>query len=192
MALELDFSVSVKEACSKICFTELTGAYNADLNPTGWGAPNPLTSGATLVSIVITKPDGTSVTISSPTGLPTSDATLDYEINASTLNSSWTKILDGLYTIVYSLTASGTVYSVTKYVLFSCNIECCVAKLFAKIATESDCACDSTLVNNALYADSLFQGLLAAKGCGNTTAINNLLTKLNKICTASESDCGCS
>ena len=192
MALVIDFSVCVQEACSKVVFNELTGAYAASLNTTGWGAPNPLVADVTAWSITITNPDATIVVITSPTGLPTATTTLDYEIPAATLNSTATKVTDGLYTFVYSVTVGGTTYTKTKYVLFSCNIECCVAKLFAKIATDSDCSCTSTTISNAIYADALLQGLLAAKGCGNVTAITNLLTKLNKICTASTSNCGCS
>lgn len=192
MALVLDFTVCQKNACRTIAFTELTGEYSAVLNDTGWGSPNATLGSVTARSIVITKPDGTTTTITSPNGLPNDETNLEYEISAATLDSTQTKVLDGLYTFVYSVTAGETTYTATKYVLFTCNLECCVAKLFAKIATDNDCACNSTVVKNALYADALLQGLLGAKSCGNVTAINSLLTKLNKICTASTEDCGCS
>lgn len=193
MSLILNISSPcIKKACTVISFSELTGVYNASLNVGGWSTPNPGTHDVTLATIVITRPDGILITITNPDGLPTSDTSLEYEIPVATINSTWTKIQDGLYTIVYSVTIASIVYSVTKYVLFTCNIECCVAKLYAKTANDNNCTCDSIIMKNAQYADGLLQGLLAAKSCGNIVAINNLLTKLNKICTSANSNCGCS
>ncbi len=195
MALSLNISSCIKNACRTLSISELTGLYDVNLNNTGWETPNPAIADVVTWSLEITRPDLTTITIDEPVGLPTSSTVLEYEISASTVNSDWSKFLDGLYTITYTvvvdIAGTYTTYTVTKYILVTCNIECCVARLFAKIATDSDCECDSLTIKNALYADALLQGLLASKNCGNVTAINNLLTKLNKICTASTSDCGC-
>jgi len=68
-----------------------------------------------------------------------------------------------------------------KYYLLTCNIECCIAKIYAKIATLEDCSCDSTIIKNALYASALLKGIHASKNCGDVLAINNILDKLNKF-----------
>lgn len=184
-------SPCIKKNCTVISISETTGIYNALLNTGGYGAPNPLTSDVTLTTIVITRPDGTLVTITNPIGFPTSNTTLEYQIPVATINSTWNKIQDGLYTFVYSVTIASVVYSVTKYELFTCNSECCVAKLWAKVANNTNCSCDDFTITNASYTNALLKGLLAAKGCGNITAINNLLTKLNKICASTSGNCGC-
>jgi hypothetical protein len=193
MALQLNISACPKHGCHSIILNETTGAYDVTLNDTGWGAPNPLVSDPTTWSIIVTLPDETIVTITDPVGLPTADDALEYEITLSALGLTSSTIPDGLYTIEYTATISGTVHtSGTKYFLFTCNLDCCVNKMFAKIATLTDCACDSTVIKNALYAHALLMGLKASAGCGDTTSINSLLTKLNTICGFTDGDCGCS
>lgn len=192
MALKLSFSTCPKKGCGSIIFTETTGTYNATLNPTGWGAPNLTLGAVTETHILITLPDGeTIIDILNPVGLPTGTLGLEYEILASALDVD--TIEDGLYIIEYTVTDGITVYTTgTKYFLYTCNLDCCVAKIVAKIATSSDCTCDSTIIKNAVYASALLKGLKALAGCGDRTAIDNLIIKLNKICGFSSSNCGCS
>ena len=40
MALELSINVSLSSNGKTMTFTETTGVYNVNLNPTGWGSPN--------------------------------------------------------------------------------------------------------------------------------------------------------
>jgi len=189
MALIPKFTVCPKRGCSVIIFNETTGVYDADLNVGGYGAPNPVVGDATTWSIIVTLTDDTIVTITDPVGLPTSNGDLEYEITAEALDLDI--ISDGLYTIEYTVTVGATTYtSGTQYFLFTCNIECCIDKMFAKIPSTS-CECDSTVIKNALYARALLLGLKANANCGDADVINDLLTKLNKICGFSESNCGC-
>lgn len=193
MALSLSFNACTIDGCSKLSFNETTGLYDVSLNTGGWGAPNLTIGAVTETHIKITLPDGsTIVDILNPTGLPTSNPNLSYEISFDTLNSIWTKIQDGLYQIEYTVTDGITTYTTTPlWFLFTCNIECCISKMFAKIATSIDCSCDDINVKNALYADSLLQGLKALRDSGNISGINSLLTKLNNICNFTSEDCGC-
>lgn len=194
MALQPNFNICSAKGCNKLIFNETTGIYDADLNTGGYGTPNIAVGDVVETNIIITLPDGeTSITITDPVGLPTSDDSLEYEIPYSTLNEDWTTVQDGLYIIEYTIEdEEGIIYSSgTKYFLITCNLDCCVSKLFAKIATSTDCSCDSTVIKNALYASALLEGLKASAGCGDTTAIENLITKLNKICGISDSNCGC-
>ncbi len=193
MALELNASACIGNNCRSIYFHDETGVYNATLNTGGWGTPNLTLAAVTSWTITITLPDtdSTVITITDPVGLPSSNPDIEYEIPMATLNSTYTTIPDGVYTIVYSVTDGTTTYTKTLYLLFTCNIDCCVAKLFAKIATSTDCSCDSTIIKNALYADALLSSLKANAGCSNTTYIEDLITKLNTICGFSEGDCGC-
>lgn len=190
MALIPNFTVCPKRGCSTLIFNETTGIYDVDLNLGGYGTPNPATTDVTTWSIIVTLTDGTIVTITDPVGLPTSNSDLEYEITAGALDLD--TITDGLYTIEYTVTVGATTYtSGTQYFLFTCNIDCCINKMFARIPSTS-CECDSPLMKNALYARALQLGLKANAGCGDTAAIDDLITKLNKICGFSQSDCGCS
>lgn len=195
MSLILKQSVCVGNACRSIFFSDITGLYSLN-NIGGWnnigGDPNILISSVTETHILITLPNNTTViNILNPVNIPNPDTAFEYEITASVINGG-TYIADGLYQIEYTVTDGINTYTTGKsYFLFTCNIECCINKMFAKIATSSDCSCDSTIIKNAIYANALLNGLLANKDCGNLTNINLLLTKLNTICNFTNNDCGC-
>jgi hypothetical protein len=182
----------VGNACRSLYISELTGVYDDPDNLGGWDTPNPATSDADETHLIVTFPNGTTIVdITDPTGMPTDDDKFEYEITAAVLGGA--HVSDGLYSIEYTVTIGDDTYTTgKKYFLFTCNIECCVSKMFARIATMSDCSCDSVVIKNALYASALKNGLLALKDCGNITGINSLITKLNTICNLSESNCGCS
>lgn len=192
MSLILQESVCESNNCSTILFSDITGAYNSSSNPGGYGTPNLDISSVIETHIKITLPDGsTLIDILNPIGLPTIDPNFQYTINALTLSNNAT-IVDGLYKIEYTVSDGTNIYTTSiRYFLFTCNIECCVSKLFAKIALVKDCNCDSNVIKNALYASALLEGLKANGDCANITLINDLITKLNKICGFTSSDCGC-
>lgn len=194
MSLILQSKVIEGNGGKSLYFSNLTGAYNNPLNLGGFGAPN-LTIGAiTQTHIYITLPDGvTVINILNPVGVNTTDSTLKYEIIAAILGSTTTYIPDGLYAIEYTVTDGITLYTTgVKYYLFTCNLECCISKLWLKVADDCICSCDnSTNINNALYAESILFGTKAYAAEGNTTEVANLISKLNQICNYSNSDCGC-
>ena len=184
----------VWNSCRSLYISELTGVYNAETNTGGWGAPNAVTGDILHSKIIVTFPNGTTIVeIEDPTGFPTSDDEFVYEITAAVLGG--TSIADGLYQIeyiVYNNNDDEVTYTTgSQYFLFTCNTQCCVDQLFAKIATDDDCSCNSYTVKNALYASALLKGLIANKDCGNITNMNSLITKLNTICNNSSNDCGC-
>jgi hypothetical protein len=201
MALKLKFTACIEDSCGTLVFKETTGTESAS-NSTGWmgSAPyntNPDIADYHYARIDVLLPDGvTTKTFEfTATTFPTTDSAFEYEITAADLYGAGATIIpDGLYHITYFVQedeGSGTSYTTNRYHLFSCNVECCVKKIIKKIATSSDCACDSTIIKNALYAWALLQALLANRDCGNVSVINDLLEKLNKICGFTEEDCGC-
>ncbi len=175
-----------------IFLNELTGIYNTDLNIGGYGTPNIDVEDVTETILYITLPDSTVVTITNPIGLPTNNTQLFYQIPYSTIDGESTTIADGLYRFKLTISDGTNTYtSATVQYLFTSNIQCCIDKMFAKIATDSSCACNGMFVNNALYARALSKGLVANGECANTTNITNLINKLNQICGLTDSNCGC-
>jgi len=63
MALELSINVSLSSNGKTMTFTETTGAYNVNLNPRGWGAPNPALTDISEARLIVTLPDTTSKTL---------------------------------------------------------------------------------------------------------------------------------
>lgn len=194
MSLILKSTVTEGNGGKSLYFSDLTNIYDVSLNPGGWGAPNLTIGAVTQTHIKVTLPDSvTIIDILNPVGIPTTNITLKYEITAAILGSTTTYIPDGLYTIEYTVTDGITLYTTgVKYYLFTCNLECCISKLWLKVADDCICSCDnSTNINNALYAESILFGTKAYAAEGNTTEVANLISKLNQICNYSNSDCGC-
>jgi hypothetical protein len=63
MALELSINVSLSSNGKTMTFTETTGAYNVNLNPTGWGSPNEVLTNIGFATLSITTPDNTTKTL---------------------------------------------------------------------------------------------------------------------------------
>ncbi len=191
MALTPKLVFCVDNGCSELIVRETTGGYNPN-NTGGYGIPNPETTDVTTYSLVITDPDGETYTINLFTsGFPTVDNTIEYSIPLTSLNNR-SIIEDGFWQ--FQWTVSGTVSNPdpvpfeasgnTAY-YFTCNAECCVAELLAKIdMLDDNCCCDSsnTYVEDYLKAKVLLAGLKNAAFCGKTTLVNNIKASLDKIC----------
>ena len=63
MALELSINVALSSNGKVMTFTETTGAYDATLNPTGWGSPNLELTDISEAKLEVTKPDSTTRTL---------------------------------------------------------------------------------------------------------------------------------
>lgn len=198
----LSISVCQAKDCQSFAITETTGVYNASSNPGGYGGGvNYDTTDVIDARLVITLPDGTSITIDSSSAipvypsLPDSTGLAPFTVASAMLGLSGV-LPDGIYTIQYTIDintvfSTTTQTSVTQFVLFTCTIKCCVDKLFAKISDQG-CGCNDcndAIIQNALLASALYQALCASGVCGNTTNVNCLLDRLNKLCTAK--NCGC-
>ena len=196
----LDFDVCESSDCTTFDFSELTGTYTTS-NSGGWAVlagagalVNFVPSDAIDAHVTVTLPDGTIATAVNvyPT-FPDSAGTATQTITNTNLGITGA-LPDGIYNITYqvdisNVSAQTVVFTQTKSFLLSCTIKCCIDKLIAKIPT-SGCSCDDVQMKNALLAHSLYQALLHAGACGNITNVNNILARLNKLC--SVTNCGCS
>lgn len=189
MALVPKISAHVEDNCKTLVIRDITGAYNASTNTGGYGTPNPNIGDVTGSTLIITVPSSnTPITINNPVGLPTLDSTFKYKVPANILSP----ISDGIYKIEFRVKVGDDTYTYgERYFFFTCNVECCIFKMYAKIATIIDCSCDNNIIKNALYASTLLEGLKASKDCGDISAINNILNKLTELCNLSGQDCGC-
>ena len=182
MALVLNFEICQTADCKTFTFTETTGVYNASTNPTGWGAPNPLTSNATSATLAINIAGGTVYTLNLFTSsFPSSVSSLEYDVTASLIGgASGAKITDGIYTFVYTVVASGVTYTQTIIKGIYCQVQCCVYSMFKSLV--STCDCNATEKERALDAFILLKGLITSTASGNTTNFNTDLAVLQKMC----------
>lgn len=189
MALQLDFNIC-QDGCDTLVFTETTGAYSAD-NLTGWGAPNPLVSDAANAVLFITFPDGTELT--TPLDIlgtfPTTDDTVELVINPEDVGLTG-DFDDGVYIFRYTVDlADESQYTKACYVFLTCQADCCVDKLYAKVTT-TDCRdCENSKQAFAFEADGYLKAAKSHAGCGNITMAKALLAKVNYMC--NQVNCNC-
>lgn len=201
MGLKLKFSICQSEDCKSLEFSELTGSYSLDSNPTGWGSPNTLILDITTATLSITTPTGTTPTIinifniQTPNGFPTIDnPSIAYDLTSIDINNTNTSVSldDGLYIFKYEVydATNDQYYSTIKEVLLTCNVECCIKKLAIKIADGTCCeGCINEDIDKFLTGFALLQTLKNLAGCGNTVSIAKTLKTLQNLC--SKNNCGC-
>ncbi len=187
MALQPNFTLCLDKGCSTFTFTDTTGTYDEILNPGGYGAPNGTVENIVSASILF-EFNGLSIqktfTLSDP---PVIEDLTGIEFTAEDLG---TEIVDGIYTLTYTVAYSGSFYTKKQQMFFACNAECCVYKMSTKVTLE-DCSCENPALNNFLNAYTYLQVLKNAARAGQNTKFTNTLTLLNKLCTASGCGCGC-
>jgi hypothetical protein len=187
MAVNLDFSITQSCNCKTLTFKELTGAYDAITNVTGWGAPNEATSDAISAYVNIETPTGSSI-IFALDDFPTSDTcTVTADItgtagNGIGLNSNFPS---GLYEFQYVVITGTTTYTRTRQMYLYCTLKCCVDKLFANINFE-DCECNDPQIDEALLALALLRGLAYHVSVANYTEADAIKTKLTNLCANSQ------
>lgn len=186
MALIPTLSFCLNNSCTELIVTETTGSYNAISNTGGYGAPNPTTGSVSAYSLIITDPNDVSYTINlfTTTYFPTTDSTIEYSIPLTSLGNR-TVIEDGFWQFNWTVTSTGPVTSTGNSAsYFTCNSECCVKALLAKIDLTTDCCCsdESSDTNDYLKAKVLLEGLKNAAFCGNLTLFDNIKSSLDRIC----------
>jgi len=184
--------------CKLLELTETTGEYNALNNTGGWaaapGGPNPQPSEANdAVIVVIQDPSGTSYTFSSPPNWPdptgTEVLTFSNQPAGIALNpSAASAFSDGIYTVTYTVSGSyaampaGFTNIVTQQFLLTCQIRCCIDKMF-HLASQSDCTdCKNEKLNNALEAEAFLKSAEYAAACGKIEMAKKHLAKAQWIC----------
>lgn len=100
MALDPKISVCLQNDCTELVPTDVTGTYDANDNPGGWGSPNISGSDVDTAELIVTRPDGSENTYDLTSEVPNSFSG-DYEYNPIT-DSPWN---DGKYCIVYHIKA---------------------------------------------------------------------------------------
>lgn len=187
--------------CKVLRLSETTGAYNGATNTGGWGAPNPATTDATTVTLSITDPAGSVYNLLTPQiSPPWPDETgideLLFISNSSGMvldptGSGQNAFADGFYTVTYTVDGSYPVNNVatlftntvTQNFLITCQIRCCIDKMFHLATQTSDCVdCKSTALAKALEADAYLKSAEFAAACGKTEMAKKHLAKAQWLC----------
>lgn len=193
MSLELKANICKPCDGSVLQVIDTTGLYNSNsaspyYNLTGYnGASTVALSNVTNAVVRVFPPDPTTL-------LPVADyVEIDvfnqlpnvilqpFDVTEEQLGQGWD---DGFYRVDYVITASGTDYTWSQYVLVDCGVSCCVQTLATK------CTCSKSSQQAFSHAYDLLTELRYAAKCGNINQGAEILNDLKDICAGT--DCtGC-
>lgn len=189
MALEVKFNLCETVSCTKLEFTDQTKAYNIITNPGGYDQNNevpnqPGTSEFLEATLTVTTPSNTSYDFDLFSTFPTVNDETVYTITASQLGFGSTgSITDGIYQATYSLSTDEQSYTVSKYYLFTCQVDCCIDKLYSKVTPDNGCCdCENNYLKAAIEAEGFVCAAKNALSCGKIALAKNLLAKAQHVC----------
>jgi len=121
-----------------------------------------------------------------------------FEIGPNTseiiINATLSNYEDGEYDIQINLVSDIDPSNNTsvKIKIFSyCSVRCCVDKMWAKYqgALGCGCKCNGEAYKNVMEAESLYMALKHASSCMNSEAVQEILKKLQRICSLEKCKC---
>ena len=183
--VQLNFTTKLSTDNKTVSFYELTGAYDVDDNPNGWGLPNDELSGATDGDVLITTPSGTLYTVSiTNAGFPTDDVNIVAAITMEDLGgSSDDEFVDGVYIFEYRVTmGDDSARTISRYVFLYGQAKCCVTNMFANLDVINCNSKDTEAVQKASEAYTFYKAMKYAAACGQVERANRLLSYVNKLC----------
>lgn len=173
--------------CNTLTITEETGLYHVTNNPNGYGIPNQ--SIANVEEAIIT--------IESLTDGVVYEEEFDVTaiLQASTTGGDLLQVIyyqfeDGRYCINYKVTFNdGSVYSVTHKLYVYCNVECCVNSNAVDLSKNLCDVCNADKIKGkAITMETLLYSLIASKAAGNDCSFENMLIRLQRICSDTSSN----
>lgn len=203
MALQLNYCVPQDCDCKSVSFSDTTGVYNASTNPTGYGAPNILTTDVisstitffspnetqgivfafTILNNVITGATRTDVygnTVNVLADLPsTVFPFLDFIFDSPLLYGidAQADLLDGSWKVTYEIQTASQTYSYSGWVYLICQIKKCKEETMVGFTK------GNVLRSSAIDLSLNYDSLINAVGLNNPTSVNNQVEILQSICT---------
>jgi len=192
LALKINFSYSQSADAKTLYIYDTTGVYDAVMNDTGWGGPNPAIGSATSDQVSIQMIGSSEVyTVPMYPTLPNTNS-IPFSIDSSMLGLGLdAQIPDGQYIITRQVVVSGTNYQATKRVFFISILKCCADTMLDSDTNTGRCSCgcsgngftNATILQYSIFtlkkafkslkfekADQIFryaQGLCKEKNCKN-------------------------
>lgn len=189
MATQVKMNIILPSDCSNVYFLDATGAYDAVLNPGGFGAPNNAITDFSTAVLIVTLPGSTvpeaPINIYGISEFPSVDTTLAWKLSPSDFGI--TSFSTGLMRVTYIITlTTGGSYTVSELFLIACEYQCCLDKKKRDIAKNtSSCGCTDSKTMEMLYIEALLEAAYAATCCGDIDSVNDCLAILKTKCSSS-------
>lgn len=190
MAFKPTISACLESGCTNLVVTDTTGIYDVSTNPYGWEdagtlAAADLASATILIEYVDEDGDVSTVSTTDVLSQIADPVTGTFEFDPIVGDYP-----DGQYIITYTLIDSSDVtYRKSINTFLFCNVKCCVQQLLATVP-DLLCNCNYSETLQELFdAQVMLEGLKANATCGNTTAMYQVLTRLQRLCDFENCDC---
>ncbi len=180
--------------CKKVKFTDCTGLYNDTTNEYGWSNTQ-VPGGLELSDLVTARVSFAKYGETTPTytfllrqglvDLYPTEATDSFDFD----ELDWAGD-DGIWVVNYvgTVTSGNTFTTYTDTILVTCKARCCINSLWCQYWTSGHPGTKS----QALLAESLLSAAESSFVCNSTTAANDIISTIEKICliAEAESECG--
>lgn len=173
MALVIKLSVS--KSNSNVTVNDISGLYNIDDNPTGWGVPNIAYTDVVSATLIITN--------------TFNDISATYNLNYPIQDPS--EVLsfgpfpdifgDGKLKVELTINTIDAVYTKCINVFFMNVVDCCIDKYLVQ-ALEYDNLNDQVFIKNIMQAEAIRRALKSSAYSMSDSKIKYYLEQLNKIC----------
>lgn len=193
--------------CSELAIEEATGIYSPSANSGGWGTPNNVFTDFTGVNdiadlSIISPALSTPINFDIKSSLASAVLPSAYfggftfpllTLSPSDLNITTGKFPDGVYIInLQYIQSGGNTINATFKVLNTCNIECCLQKMFIKVLDDLKCNKCNLCETFADYfkAKAIFQQAVHyAYSLHDFTTAIELLKQAEKFCNFNNCKC---
>lgn len=185
--LMLELKLKECKSCNSgsISIYENAGFYSST-NTGGWNSPNISRNFTGTATLKIETPNGD---------------ILEYDVKQTIEDAIFPEYLvyeyvpeklnDGIYYFTLTLVDTNTniTYKATSMKTSVCEVECCVAKLAATVASDLCNTCNSEATEKFILAEKILEALKEDINCLGEKEFNKLLSQLQKICNST--GCGC-
>lgn len=183
MGLILKIKSCLKD-CKTIEVRNITGFYDADTNPGGFGTPNPVPADLVKATLKVTI-NGTEW------GYDVLETIQDAVFPNYLLYTFDEPLVDGMYHIVLEVEDEDeNVYKTEILQTCICNVTCCVDK--KRVLTMDSCCddCKNEALEDFTLCNQILETLEDTAKCLGESSFLKQLKKLQKLC--KNSNCGCS
>lgn len=186
-ALSGNFEICQSADCNSFSIEDTSGLWDT-LNTGGWGGINPAISDVDVAFLTLLDPSNISVVYDL---VALSSGSFPNTLGNPLSITPVTAPADGVYEATYYLqgdTIGGgsILWSVenTQIILFTCNVDCCLAKLLATIKSSNCSDCRDDILMRVVRAKAYLDGAKKAACCGDKDRAVRLLNNASYLCDA--------
>lgn len=179
------FCATITNNCSTLKLVDTTGVYHVTTNPEGWNSDDTIEAGdLTAATIQYAFGDSTDYTTVDVLANIPDPVVGEFIIDEIDLED----YVDGVLTIIYTLTTATDSYVTKKKYFFACSARCCIDKFW--VALVDDCSCElEDKLTEGLLMEGMYKAIMSGAACVKSEGRQKLLDKITKLCNHNKCNC---